>query len=84
MGPPVAITDPELLERQTLPDEHFVDYFLKLIATFPAREWNEEAFERGLRYPWRRPERSYLLRDGATVLLHNSTRQSARPSSNAT
>jgi hypothetical protein len=70
MGPRVAITDPELLERQTLPDERFVDYFLKLLATLPAREWTEEAFERGLRYPWYRPERSYLLRDGEPVLLH--------------
>jgi hypothetical protein len=70
MAPPIAITDPELLDRQTLPDEGFIDYFLRLIAKFPAREWSRESFERGLRYPWYRPERSYLLRDDETVLLH--------------
>ena len=65
-----AITDPKLLERQLMPDAEFLDHFLGLVANFPAREWTPEAFERGLRYPWSRPERSYLLRDGQTVLLH--------------
>ena len=65
----IAITDPALLERQNLPDEEFLPYFLGLIANFPPREWTREAFERGLRYPWSRPGRSYLLRDGETVLL---------------
>jgi hypothetical protein len=67
---PVAITDPALLERLALPDEVFVDHLLELIANFPAREWTPEQFERGLRYPWYRPERSYLLREGEPHLLH--------------
>jgi hypothetical protein len=65
-----AITDSQLLERLMLPDEAFVDYFLELVSHFPAREWTRRSFEHGLRYPWTRPERSYLLRDGETDLLH--------------
>jgi hypothetical protein len=67
---PVAITDPALIERLMLPNDAFLDTFRGLIAHFPAREWTEEAFERGLRYPWYRPERSYLLQDGEAHLLH--------------
>ena len=66
----MAITDPELLERQMLPDEDFLGHFTDLVSHFPPREFTQEAFERGLRYPWYRPRRSYLLRDGQTVLLH--------------
>lgn len=69
MAPVAAITDPALLVRQRLSDEAFPDHFLELIANFPPREWTREAFERGLRYPWHRPERSYLLLDGKTTLL---------------
>ena len=69
MPSPIAITDQALLERQNLSDEDFLPYFLELIANFPPREWTREAFERGLRYPWSRPGRSYLLRNGETVLL---------------
>jgi hypothetical protein len=47
-----------------------VDYFLELVSHFPAREWTRRSFEHGLRYPWTRPDRSYLLRDGETHLLH--------------
>jgi hypothetical protein len=65
-----AITDPQLLERLMLPDEAFVDYFLELVSHFPAREWTRRSFVHGLRYPWTRPDRSYLLRDGVTHLLH--------------
>jgi hypothetical protein len=66
----ITITDTGLLERQALADEGFIEYFVNLIAAFPAREWSEDSFARGLRYPWYRPERSYLLRDGEAVLLH--------------
>lgn len=69
MAPVPAITDPALLDRQRLTDEEFLGHFLDLIANFPPREWTREAFERGLRYPWHRPKRSYLLRDGETELL---------------
>lgn len=65
-----AITDSQLLERLMLSDEAFVDYFLELVSHFPAREWTRRSFEHGLRYPWTRPERSYVLRDGETHLLH--------------
>ncbi|MDQ3741436.1 MAG: hypothetical protein M3389_10900, partial [Actinomycetota bacterium] len=65
-----GITDPALLERLRMPDEVFAEHFRGLVANFPAREWSQEAFERGLRYPWYRPARSYLLRDGEHRLLH--------------
>jgi hypothetical protein len=71
MAAPVAITDSQLLERLTLPDESFVDYFLELASRFPARAWTRRSFDHGLRYPWTRPERSYLLRDGETDLLRD-------------
>jgi hypothetical protein len=65
-----AITDSQLLERLMLPEEAFVDYFLELASHFPERAWSRRSFEHGLRYPWTRPDRSYLLRDGVTHLLH--------------
>lgn len=64
------ITDEALLERQAMDEEAFVEHFLELVGNFPTREWTTELFERGLRYPWYRPERSYALRDGAAQLLH--------------
>src|SRR5215210_8768807 len=70
MASEAAITDSQLLERLMLSDEAFVDYFLELVSHFPAREWTRRSFEHGLRYPWTRPDRSYLLRDGETDLLH--------------
>lgn len=65
--PPIAITDPGLIERQTLPDEDFPDHFYGLVGHFPPREFSHEQFERGLRYPWFRPERSYHLTSGGEV-----------------
>jgi hypothetical protein len=70
MASPVAITDSQLLERLMLPEARFMDYFLDLVSNFPAREWTRRSFDHGLRYPWTRPERSYVLRDGETDLLH--------------
>jgi hypothetical protein len=70
MAATAAITDSQLLERQMLSDEAFVDHYLDLVSHFPAREWTRRSFEHGLRYPWTRPDRSYLLRDGTTQLLH--------------
>ena len=66
----VAITDPALLERQLLSDDDFLAHFYGIVANFPPREWEDEQFERGLRYPWYRPQRSYLLREGEATLLH--------------
>jgi hypothetical protein len=65
----VAITDPGLLERQLLSDDDFLGHFYGLVANFAPREWEDALFERGLRYPWYRPQGSYLLRDGETTLL---------------
>lgn len=66
-----AITDPALLERLAMDDEAFYEHFLGLIAGFPPREFTPELFERGLRYPWYRPQRSYLLRDGDVEPMHD-------------
>jgi len=71
MASAAAITDARLLERLMLPDEAFLDHFVELASHFPAREWTRRSFEHGLRYPWTRPDRSYLLRDGETLLLHD-------------
>lgn len=60
----VRITDAALLERLALTDEQFLEAFLAMAANIPAREWTPEESARGLRYPWHRPEGSYLLRDG--------------------
>ena len=65
------VDDPALLERLALSDEEFLEHFLGLIANFPPREWTPELFERGLRYPWYRPQRSYVLRDGEVELIHD-------------
>ena len=70
MTPTVAITDPELLQRQLMTDEEFDGQFFDIAAHFPPIEWTRASFEHGLRYPWTRPDRSYLLRDGETQLLH--------------
>ena len=63
----VTITDAALLERLALSDEQFLEAFLAIAANIPAREWTPAESARGLRYPWHRPEGSYLLRDGATL-----------------
>lgn len=65
----VAISDTALVERQALTDDAFLEHYLELIANFGPREFTQEAFERGMRYPWHRPRRSYLLRDGEAVLV---------------
>lgn len=58
------IADAALLERLRLSDEAFLAWYLDMARHFPAREWTPAAFAHGTRYPWRRPARSYLLRDG--------------------
>lgn len=63
------ITEPELLARLALDDEAFHDHLAAIVGAFPARELTREALERGLRYPWERPGRSYVLRDGDVELL---------------
>src|SRR6476619_202320 len=60
------ITEPELLERMALDDEGFAAFFNPLIAAWPRREFDPEAFTRALGYPWERPAGSYVLR-GADV-----------------
>jgi hypothetical protein len=67
MAAGVTITDAALLERLALSDEQFLEAFLAIAANIPAREWTPAESARGLRYPWHRPEGSYLLRDGATL-----------------
>lgn len=65
-----VITDPRLLARLRLADGAWLEHYVGLLGGFPPREWTPEGFDRGLRYPWYRPERSFLLRDGRTTLLH--------------
>lgn len=64
------IDDPALLARLRLTDDAFLAHFVELAGHFPPREWTPELFDRGLRYPWYRPSRSYVLRDAETTILH--------------
>lgn len=58
------ILDATLIERLTLDDDAFLEFFLDMASNIAPREWTPEAFARGLRYPWRRPQASYRLRNG--------------------
>jgi hypothetical protein len=63
------ITEPELLERLALDDDQFRAYVRTLAAAFERREMTPALLDRALRYPWRRPEGSYLMRGGEVQVL---------------
>lgn len=63
------ITDPELLERQALDDEAFRAFLMTFTAAVGPRRYEPAHVERALAYPWARPARSYVARDGAAQLL---------------
>lgn len=64
-----VLTDAALLARLAIPTDEFLPEFVSLIGNFPAREWTPESFAHGQRYPWTRPSRSFVLRDGEVALL---------------
>ena len=54
-----------------LNDEGFAAFFNPLIAAWPRREFDPEAFTRALGYPWERPAGSYVLRGDDVSLLED-------------
>jgi hypothetical protein len=67
------ITEPELLERLALSDEEFAGVAASLAAAVPPRPYEPSMLERALGYPWSRPGRSFVLRDGTVELLEEIT-----------
>src|SRR3954454_2625355 len=63
------ITDPELLERMSLDNGHFVRFIESFAGALGQRALTPELYAHALAYPWERPKSSYVLRDGAVTLL---------------
>ncbi len=63
------ITEPELVERLALDHDGFLAFVRRLAAALGRRAYEPALLARALAYPWRRPGRSYVLRDGAVGLL---------------
>jgi hypothetical protein len=59
MWPP--ITEPLLLERLAMSREEYLAYFATITKSIPSRGFEAARYERGLGYPWERPESSYLM-----------------------
>jgi hypothetical protein len=58
--PPIA--EPLLLERLAMSPDEFLAYLATVTKTIPPRAYDVALYERGLGYPWERPESSYLMR----------------------
>jgi hypothetical protein len=56
------IDEPLLLERLAMSPDEYLAYFATITKTIPPRAYDEALYERGLGYPWERPESSYLMR----------------------
>lgn len=63
------IEEPELLARLALGDAEFRRLVAEIARAVPAREFEAEALERAVGYPWARPPGSYELRGGEARLL---------------
>jgi hypothetical protein len=66
------LSDPHLLKRLAADDAEFKAISLALAAFFGNREFSEEHFQRGLGYPWERPEHSFRMVDGSVELLESA------------
>jgi hypothetical protein len=64
-----VISDSELRARLALGEREFLAYIDRFTETLEPQPSDAAALERALSYPWERPTRSYLLRDGAVSLL---------------
>src|SRR3954449_9434774 len=58
------ITDPEVRAWMRLGDDEWLPAVMARTEEFEKPAFSEEAYQRGLAYPWERPPGSYLLRDG--------------------
>ena len=56
------ITEPLLLERLAMSPDEYLAYLATVTRTVPRRAYEAALYERGLGYPWERPESSYLMR----------------------
>jgi hypothetical protein len=56
------IIEPLLLERLAMSPDEYLAYFATITKTIPRRAYDVALYERGLAYPWKRPESSYLMR----------------------
>jgi hypothetical protein len=56
------ITEPLLLERLAMSPDEYLAYLATVTKTIPPRAYDVALYERGLGYPWERPESSYLMR----------------------
>jgi hypothetical protein len=65
------ITEPELLERLALGDDEFPGFVREFISNFGPRELTPKLLKRAFAYPWKRPDRSYVLRAGEVELLED-------------
>jgi hypothetical protein len=55
------ITEPLLLARLAMSHEEYLAYFATITPSIPARTFEPALYERGLGYPWERPESSYFM-----------------------
>ena len=67
------IQDEELLERLGLSDDEFFDAARAIFAGIGPREYDASVFENALRYPFERPDGSYVLRDGSVQTFEAMT-----------
>src|SRR4051795_11877677 len=58
------ITDPKVRAWMGLGDDEWLPAVMARTEEFEKPPFSEEAYQRGLAYPWERPAGSYLLRDG--------------------
>lgn len=72
------IIEPALLERLALDDEQFLAFVREMAAALGRRAYEPALLARALAYPWRRPARSYVLRDGEVELLAELGRAARR------
>ena len=56
------ITEPLLLERLAMSPDEYLAYLATITKTIPQRAYDAALYERGLGYPWARPDSSYLMR----------------------
>ena len=57
------VTEPLLRERQGMSTEEFLKPLTELLEAMPARELDDEHYERAIGYPWERRPGSCLITD---------------------
>jgi hypothetical protein len=65
------ITEPMLRERQGMSTAEFLKSLTELLEAMPARELDDELYERAIGYPWERRPGSCLVTDKGVEDLDN-------------